>query len=285
MKPNVKSLGLSLFVLLMAGATTCTAQTFEFFAFDNGVGRGKLTADQQADILADLKFDGIGYTGTQKIPAMLAALDKRGLKFYSTYVKINLKENEPAYDQMLPTAIQQLKGRQAILWMHVHGGRPSTSDLDNRAVEVLREVSSLAEAADVRMALYPHTGFYVATVQDAVRLAKKVDRPNVGASFNLCHFLKLDSEKNIRRALEEAMPHLFLVSINGADGGDTRAMGWDRLIQPLGQGSFDVRRVLRILAELGYKGPVGLQCYGIRAPPREHLAKSIKAWQQLSKDL
>jgi sugar phosphate isomerase/epimerase len=249
------------------------------------VGRGSLTAEQQAEILADLDFSGIGYTGTENIPAMLAALDARGLKFYSTYVPINLQDKEPAYDVSLPAAIKQLKGRNAVLWVHVHGGPPSTTDLDDRAVEVLRELSVLAESSGVRVALYPHTGFYVATVADAVRLAKKVDRPNVGASFNLCHFLKLDSEKNIRRTLEEAKPYLFLVSVNGADGGDTQAMGWDRLIQPLGKGSFNVRGVLKTLKEIGYTGPVGLQCYGIRSKPREHLSESTKAWAKMSQDL
>ena len=272
-------------VFAAIATTVCTGQSFEFFAFDNGVGRGQLKAAQQAEILADLKFAGIGYTGTQDIPAMLAALDKKGLKFYSTYVPLNLKAGEAPYDPGLLAAIQQLKGRNAVLWLHVHGGPASSSDMDDRAVEVLRELSTLAAPSKVRIALYPHTGFYVATVEDAVRLAKKVDRPNVGASFNLCHFLKLDSEKNIRRMLEEAKPFLFLVSVNGTDGGNTQAMGWDRLIQPLGEGDFDVRSVLKVLKDIGYTGPVGLQCYGIRSKPRQHLSQSIEAWHSLSKDL
>jgi sugar phosphate isomerase/epimerase len=286
MKLIAKRLGLTLLgVLVACVGSTCIAQTFEFFAFDNGVGRGNLTAEQQAEILGDLKFSGIGYTGTQNIPAMLAALDARGLKFYSTYVPVNLQDNESAYDASLPAAIRQLKGRNAVLWIHVHGGPPSAADLDDRAVEVLRELSALAETSGVRIALYPHTGFYVATVADAVRLAKKVNRPNVGASFNLCHFLKLDSEQNIRQALEEAKPYLFLVSVNGADAGDTQAMGWDRLIQPLGKGSFNIRGFLKTLKEIGYTGPVGLQCYGIRAKPREHLSESMKAWAKICEEL
>jgi sugar phosphate isomerase/epimerase len=286
MRLHAKLIGSTLPVVLVAIATTvCTGQSFEFFAFDNGLGRGQLKAEQQAQILADLKFAGIGYTGTQNIPTMLAALDKRGLKFYSTYVPLNLKAGEAPYDPGLPTAIKQLKGRNAVLWVHVHGGPASTSDMDDRAVEVLRELSTLAEGSEVRIALYPHTGFYVAKVQDALRLAKKVDRPNVGASFNLCHFLKLDSEKNIRQTLEEAKPYLFLVSVNGTDGGNTQAMGWDRLIQPLGKGNFDVRSVLKALKDIGYTGPVGLQCYGIRSKPREQLSQSMKAWRSLSKDL
>ena len=67
-----------------------------------------------------------------------------------------------------------------------------------------------------------------------MRLVKKVDRKNVGVTFNLCHFLKVEGEKNLERRLKEAKPHLFAVNINGADGGNTDQMGWDRLIQTAG---------------------------------------------------
>ncbi len=286
MRMPARLIGFALLVLLAGiAATESAAQPFEFFAFDNGVGRGQLKPEQQAEILAELGFAGIGYTGTQDIPAMLAALDQRGLKFFSTYVAVNLKPDAAPYDAGLPAAIEQLKGRGAVLWVHVLGAPASTTDMDDRAVDILRELATLAQKSGLRIALYPHTGFYVATVQDAVRLAKKVERPNVGASFNLCHFLKLDDEQNIRRVVEGAMPHLFLVSVSGADQGNTKSMGWDRLIQPLGQGDFDVKGVLKILKEIGYKGPVGLQCYGIRGGPLDHLPKSMEAWHKLNEDL
>ena len=48
-----------------------------------------------------------------------------------------------------------------------------------------------------------------------------------------------------------------MVSINGAD----HTGGWDRLIQPLDRGEFDVYGFLKTLRDLGYTGPIGLQCY------------------------
>ena len=39
--------------------------------------------------------------------------------------------------------------------------------------------------------------------------------------------------------------------------------------------SFDVAGLLKTLDELGYEGPVGLQCYGIGGDARDHLARSI----------
>jgi sugar phosphate isomerase/epimerase len=70
------------------------------------------------------------------------------------------------------------------------------------------------------------------------------------------------------------------VSINGADTFDPQP-GWDKYIQPLGQGNFDIARFLATLDELGYRGPIGLQCYGIGGDAREHLARSMEAWRKL----
>ena len=40
-------------------------------------------------------------------------------------------------------------------------------------------------------------------------------------------------------------------------------MGWDRLIQTARPRHFDVGRLLSDAHELGYTGPIGLQCYAI----------------------
>ena len=58
------------------------------------------------------------------------------------------------------------------------------------------------------LVLYPHTGMYVETTGDAIRIAKAVDRSNVGVTFNLCHFLRVDKPENLERVLTEAAPLL-----------------------------------------------------------------------------
>ena len=53
------------------------------------------------------------------------------------------------------------------------------------------------------------------------------------------------------------------------------------LIQPLDQGDFDNRQLLATLREIGYRGPIGLMCYGIPGDARDHLARSMAAWKQM----
>ena len=79
-----------------------------------------------------------------------------------------------------------------------------------------------------------------------------------------------------------AMPRLMVVTINGADAVEEPGAGWDRLIQPLGQGTFDVEALLRALHRFGYRGPVGLQCYAVPGDKRENLKQSMTAWQAMS---
>jgi hypothetical protein len=39
---------------------------------------------------------------------------------------------------------------------------------------------------------------------------------------------------------------------------------------------------LKTLRELGYSGPIGLQCWGIGGDARDHLTESMKAWLDYS---
>ena len=253
-----------------------------FFAFDDAPGFMRLSSDEQAKMLAELGYHGIGYTGTRRIPEMLRALDSHGLKLVSIYTEANLDSAKPPFDPGLKTAIEQLRGRETFIWLPVMGGTPSSHALDDRAVQIIRAIADMADKSGVRVVLYPHTGFYVERTEDAVRLTKKLGRKNVGATFNLCHFLKVDKEKNLEQRLKEAMPYLMAVSINGADSGDTQRMKWrGQLIQTLDRGSFDVAQVLRVLRHSRYQGPIGLQCYDVQGDPRENFARSMSAWQKL----
>jgi sugar phosphate isomerase/epimerase/lysophospholipase L1-like esterase len=256
-----------------------------FFVLSNGVAdAAHATPESQAAMLKELGCDGIAPSGTGGVAEMLAALDAEGLDLTALYVGANLDDEGPKYEPGLPEAIRTLKGRPTCIWLYLRSKQfgPSTTDGDQRAVEIVREIAEMAEQSGIRVALYPHTGFYVQRVEDAVRVADKVDRPNVGVTFNLCHWLKVDGPTDLEKRLRLALPRLFLVTINGADHDGEN---WDRLIQPLDFGSFDVCGLLKTLVDLGYKGPIGLQCYAVPGDKKENLRRSMVAWREYSKRL
>lgn len=244
-----------------------------FFAFDNGL-RG---VEAPEEVLKELGYDGMGASGLRVSPLVKRYQDA-GLKVFSTYIGCQF-DKTPPYDPYLKEAVKELKGTDVVLWLTVRGGQRGQHD--EKAVEIVREIADLAKASNLRVALYPHTGFYVATTADALRVVKKVDRKNVGATINLCHELMTDQGPKLDATIKEAMPHLFLVSINGADVKQP-GYSWDRLIQPLGQGDFDVCGLLKKLKAAGYRGPIGQQCYAVKGDPVENLKKSIKAWNEYS---
>ena len=256
-----------------------------FFVLSNGVADdAHPTPESQAAMLAELGCQGIGPSGSAGVPEMLAALDKHGLEMHALYIGVSLDPDKPPYETGLTDAIAALKGRETIIWLYIRSGRNKSpsAEGDPRAVEIVREIAQMAERSGLRVALYPHTGFYVETVEDAVRVAKKVDRKNVGVCFNLCHWLKVGSGHDMKSLMELALPHLFLVTVNGADSNPALDKGWDRLIQPLGQGSFDVHDFMKTLHDLGFKGPVGLQCYAVKGDKYENLKRSMAAWKEIS---
>lgn len=259
--------------------------TNPFYPLANGVIDEKHpTPEAQARMVKEVGYDGIGYSGVEDVPERLAALDRHGLKMCTLYVPVWLDGDQPKYDPRLLDVTKLLKGRETMLWLYVRSKKhkPSSPAGDPRAVEIIRELSDAAKASGVKIALYPHTWFWIERVEDAVRVAKKVDRDNVGVTFNLCHWLKVDKADTLAARLKLARPHLFQVTINGAD---TDGKDWDRLIQPLDRGSFDVLGLLRILKRMDYTGPIGLQCYGFKGDKRKNLERSMAAWRVLQAKL
>jgi sugar phosphate isomerase/epimerase len=209
---------------------------------------------------------------------MLKALESRGLRLFSIYVASRVDGENPGFDPALPEAMKQLKGHGTVIWLTVQGKSP---DGEARATKIVREVADMAAGSGLRVVLYPHIGFYVGRIEDALRIRKLADRPNVGVTFNLAHFLAAKDEPNLDLRLREALPFLEMVSIYGADHeGD-----WSRLIQPLDRGEFDVYGLLKKLRSMGYKGPIGLQCYQVSGDMEENLRRSMTAWRNFSRRL
>lgn len=268
-------------VVRPAGAAVEQAFAPEFFAFQTGFARAE---SKQPGYLCELVkragFAGVELMGLKQVDAFMPELERRGLKLFTLYLKVDLDAEQP-YDGALKPTLEKWRGRIPYLWLHVHSRRFKKSDPagDARCVEVLRELADFARPLGVKLGIYQHTGFWAEKFSDGVRVARQVERENVGAVFNLCHYLRTTGPGQLEAELRAAFPHVMLVSINGADDGDTTKLGWRELIQPLGEGSFDVRRVLRVLRERGYRGPIGLQGYGIKRKPEEFFPASVKAYR------
>ncbi len=260
-------------LLLLAHATANP-----FFAMDTGI-RG--TPEAVATTLHELGYDGLGASGTDIKPT-LAALESRNLRLQNVYLTLAIHPGEPALTPAIRQLVADLRGHDSALWLAISQGPPD----DTALATALREIAVVADGAGVAVSIYPHTGFRVSRFSQAAELAAAIDLPNTGITFNLCHWLKVEGDADPLPAIIREKSRLQFVTINGADRGDTRAMGWDRLIQPLGRGSYDVPGFLRRLRDqAGRTGPIGLQSYGIPGDSRANLAASLAAWRRMTESL
>jgi len=259
----------------------------DFFCFEDAFLLTKnVPFEDQTALLKRLGFDGIELMGLEKADEKLKVLEKYQLPLKMVYIQVDIEKDEP-YDRWLPDFIKSVRDRGVTLWLHIHSEKfkPSDPEGDELAVPIIQKLADYARQYNVNLALYPHSFFWLEKIEDSVRLTEKINRRNVGAVFNLCHFLKTDVRSELEEKLLYSVPYLAAVSINGADDGNTGEMDWDRLIQPLGEGSFDVMNVLKLLRDNNYNGPVGLQCYNIQGEPSEFLLKSMKTWKAYKEEL
>ncbi len=154
---------------------------------------------------------------------------------------------------------------------------------DPLLAKAIGELADFAALYGAKIAIYPHINNYCETSEHSVRLAKMTDRPNVGAIFNTCHLLKVEGEEGWEDKLLSALPYLFMISINGADSGNTQEMNWDRLIQPLGEGTFDTYKLVKLAKDNGYEGLFGLQTFAIKQDFEVVLTKSMNTWEKYKK--
>lgn len=249
-----------------------------FFPLDNGVGRGQWTPAQQAQTVKELGYDGIGYNYTKPadIDTWLTELHSRKLKLFSLYIASYPDKADP-YSPGMREAISKLRGTETVIWLTLQKPK-AKGDYDQQSVKIVNETADLAKEAGLKVVLYGHKNFYVETAEDALRIADKVNRPDVGVTVNLCHELMSGNGDRLTEIISKVAPRLMMVTINGADK-DGKPDGY---IQTLDRGSFDVSAVLKKLQSVGYKGPVGLQCYSITGDIRENLTRSMAAWKKLT---
>ena len=277
MKPQNLFTPAILSAVLLAFVSSAHAQSSGLFAFDNAVGRGQWKPEQQAAALKELGYDGISYNYTK--PKDLAVWQKefkaQGLRIYGLYVH-TFPDKEQPYDPAFKEAIAMLKGSDTVIWMTLREAKDKKRNYDAEAIAIVHDLAAQAASNNLRVAIYPHAGFYVATAADAARIAKAANRPNVGLSINLCHEFVTGHGSDLDETFRQFAPLATLVSMNGMDVAKKNYFG------RLDQGDFDLAAFLKKLRAAGYQGPIGWQGFRVEGDPRENLHLSMEAWKRMA---
>ena len=283
----MKNINLGLIFLALVVIFSCSSRKDLdniFYCFNNGVRtlpNAPVGFKAQAALVKRLGYDGLAGHKEENYYQLRAAMDSIGLEMPEMYIAMNVIDGEITYHKELENILEHSTNRDLLVTIHLHADEfmNNKSEGDKLFVEGIRELADFAAPLNIKIAIYPHVNFYCEKLEHAVNLAKVADRKNVGAVFNLCHLLKLEGEDGWEEKALMALPHLFMVSINGTDSGRTKEMGWDRLIQPLGEGTFDTYKLVKLLKDNGYEGKFGLQCYNIKQDCELALTKSMNTWR------
>jgi sugar phosphate isomerase/epimerase len=239
---------------------------------------GDITPEQQAGFAREYGFEGTVFDHAVQVPERLRALDDAHLQLFFLWLTVDISHGQIKYEPGMAAAIEALQGRGTVVWVAIQGD-DTGGGAEQRTIQAVDRISDLASRANLRVALYPHYGFYLARFRDVVRVAERAGRSNVGVTFNLCHELRSGFDPEFPQLLDKAIPRLYGVTINGAD---RQGRDWSTLIQPLGRGDYDVAELVRTIAKAGYRGPFGIQCYGLKGDPGVYLKQSMAAWRVVS---
>ncbi len=241
---------------------------------------GDISPVQQAAFARQYGFAGTVFDHARQMPERLRAMDEAHLQLFFLWLTVDISNGQIKYEPGMETAIEALQGRGTVVWVAIQGDDAGGgAGAEQRTIQAVNRISDLASRSNLRVALYPHYGFYLARFRDVVRVAESAGRSNVGVTFNLCHELRSGFDPDFHQLLDKAMPRLYGVTINGAD---RKGQDWSALIQPLGRGDFDVTELVHTITKAGYRGPFGIQCYGLKGDPGVYLKESMAAWRVVS---
>jgi len=259
--------------------------TNDFFVFESILSNDSVynSFEKKANLIKESGFNGIEISELDQFKEKFNAILKLGFKPSSLYTKLDL--DEPELDPRLVDAIKMMKGLGTIICPYIIKKNGASlhsrdKDVDKIAIHLLRKLSDLADESGLQVAIYPHLNFYVEKVDHAAMIAKKANKKNLGLSFNLCHWLattNVDERLELNKQIKTLSPYLKMISINGANNIiSSKPNIWGDYILPLGEGSFDVKSLVKYVAiDLGLNIPIGIQCYNLKG--NKQLVEKISA--------
>jgi sugar phosphate isomerase/epimerase len=238
----------------------------------------------QIEILAECGYQGVMLSlkddpnRWKMLPAYLAALEKHNMRLTAIHARFYIEDG--TYPQVIKDNLPLLKDTRVVFIPSV-GSRKKMDRKDPKAVEmavkILREMSDDAKKYGLGgVAPYMHIGNWIETIDDNVRIAKAVDRRNVGVMFHLHHWQAVGNRDHdkLRADFVKAKPYLMVVVIQGTD----KDKATHKIV---GEGTFDMAPLIRTLREMDYQGPLGTMGYTQSGDIPDKLGRAYKAWKQI----
>ncbi|MFH1738841.1 MAG: TIM barrel protein [bacterium] len=256
-----------------------TALRDRLFILDTWFWKNRLSIPEQNEMLKTIGLPRVSDCRGkwETFPELLATLDREGIELVAVYAPLDIDSGElPEY---VNNFMEQLKGRDTLVWFNLTSKEYGRSDPagDDVALRLMRQAADATQQAGVQISIYPHAGCWAERAADAYRVAVKTQSDNVGCTFNLYHWLKVEGPDNFEEKAKAVLPKLNCITINGTQK-NASELKVEEGILPLGEGDYDVEAFVKTFVGLGYTEPIGLQGYGIGGDIQAKLEKSLDEW-------
>ena len=162
-----------------------------------------------------------------------------------------------------------------------HGSFIATKEQWAWQVEGCREMADGLKDVNIRFGFETHMVYIHDTVEAARRLVDEIDRPSIGINLDFGNMIEFPEHPTLEECLKAVSGKLHYVHLKnsaplrGAAG---------RMGTALAEGEINNRQFVRLLMEMGYKGPICIEAP--RAGDREWYAQSDLAYiRSVLKDL
>ena len=259
-----------------------------FFAYNFG----RLTESSpaaQVGLLQRLGYDGISLgcesdADLKGLDEYFAAVDRapRTFRIFAVYVFYNFKA-PPAERDRWKTLLERIAGRGISLWLIV--GPPAENTTPADVTAIIGTIADAARLQQTEVVLYPHSKCSIASAEAALPFLTQLHRPNLGLAVHLCHELRAGNVDRLDAVVRNVAPFIRFATLAGTnatvDRTSSRTME-NSTIKPLDEGDYDLRKFLRALRAVDYRGPIGFINFMIEQEPADYLARSISKWRTLN---
>lgn len=261
-----------------------TGENREFGVIDNSDDMRRLPVKEVAALMKEIGYKSVAVsTEEPQFNERMKAFREASLRIGGVSLLWTTDGVSDSFNIPMDLVLSKVRDTGAIIMFGI-SVKDGATVTDERIVEQLSARAKEAQKAGVTLGIYPHLGMRVCRFEHGNRIAEAVDHPALGVCFVLNHYMKQSDEKDLPASVRAAKDRLVATVINGSATGNTKAMGWDRLIQHIDQGEFDLAGLLDLICgELKFKGPVFVQCVNIQAPTRSTLEATHTAWQDLKR--
>lgn len=260
--------------------------TYRVYAMDTFFynSMGVYPFEDRAEMLKQLGYDATYLSlwseqAWQDVEKLGSVKETYGLDVAAVYVLLDLSSGEEMpQNQRIFNMLETIE-----LAIQVTGRYIPRSDQngDELAVSFLDKALEICERRNLQILLYPHLTFWLERHEDAVRLCRRLNHPNLGIVFCGPHWY-MAGGRDINAILEVAGPYIKQVNLAGIK---LDPNGWAGVARTelIDEGVLDNFVILGALKKFGFDGEIGFQGWELGGDTYSKLRHSIQSFRDMER--